>query len=154
MHYHNILLASHGTPGARAAEQLALSLVAPSARLRHLYVVPDLWKGMMGDDWLNNARTRTTYGNYVEGTLQAEMDADLARVAALVTDRGLDYLPHVAVGKPADLLVELLAQEPTELVVIGSPRPKGMEGIRSRLDFDTLARALSCPLIVAPYPRD
>jgi hypothetical protein len=25
-------------------------------------VVPDLWKGMLGDDWLNNAVTQARFG--------------------------------------------------------------------------------------------
>jgi hypothetical protein len=50
-----ILLASHGTPGARAAEAAAFDLCAQEGRVHHLVVVPDFWKGMLGDDWLNNA---------------------------------------------------------------------------------------------------
>ncbi len=49
----NILLASHGTEGAIAAEKMALSLCEKGARLHHLLVVPTLWEGMTGDDWLN-----------------------------------------------------------------------------------------------------
>ncbi|MBI3917985.1 MAG: hypothetical protein HY322_13365 [Betaproteobacteria bacterium] len=43
-----ILLASHGTPGARAAESIALALAMPGATLFHLTVVPDFWRGMPG----------------------------------------------------------------------------------------------------------
>ena len=44
---------------------MALALAAPGARLSQLVVVPDFWKGMMGDDWLNNASTRDEYGRHV-----------------------------------------------------------------------------------------
>lgn len=54
-HAQVILLASHGTPGARAAERAAFDLCAADGRLCHLVIVPDFWKGMLGDDWLNNA---------------------------------------------------------------------------------------------------
>jgi len=42
-----ILLASHGTEGARAAEKMAFSLCQKQTALHHLVVVPDFWKGMM-----------------------------------------------------------------------------------------------------------
>jgi hypothetical protein len=57
-----ILLASHGTAGARAAEAAALDRCAGGATLHQLVVVPDLWKGMLGDDWLNNAVTQARFG--------------------------------------------------------------------------------------------
>ena len=66
------LLASHGTEGARAAEKLSYSYCGPGTTLHHLIVVPDLWKGMQGDDWLNNAWTRDAFGRHVEGQLEAD----------------------------------------------------------------------------------
>jgi hypothetical protein len=72
MGHQRVLVASHGTDGARAAETLALASCAPGATLHHLYVVPDLWRGMMGDDWLNNVRTRIRFGDYLEGELASE----------------------------------------------------------------------------------
>ncbi|HDZ79452.1 MAG TPA: universal stress protein, partial [Gammaproteobacteria bacterium] len=50
----HVLLASHGTVGAQAAEQMAIRMCSSGAKLHHLIVVPSLWKGMTGDDWLNN----------------------------------------------------------------------------------------------------
>jgi hypothetical protein len=41
----NILCASHGTDGARAAEAAALELCGTGTALHHLIVVPDFWKG-------------------------------------------------------------------------------------------------------------
>ena len=51
-----LLLCHHGTPGAAAAEALAYGIAVPGATtLVHCLVVPELWAGMQGDDWLNNA---------------------------------------------------------------------------------------------------
>jgi hypothetical protein len=74
-----ILLASHGTPGARAAESSVLDLCAPDGRVHHLVVVPDFWKGMLGDDWLNNAAVHLRFGRYVEGQLEREIVEHAAR---------------------------------------------------------------------------
>jgi nucleotide-binding universal stress UspA family protein len=149
----SVLLASHGTPGARAAEALALSLCAPGGTLHHLLVVPDLWKGMMGDDWLNNARTRIRFGDYLEAQLGREVEEQLQRVEREAAARGVVHHAEVRQGKPADCLVAFAAQVACGLVVIGAPRPKGEPGLRSRLDLETAVRGLRSPLLIAPHPH-
>lgn len=153
MPFNRVLLASHGTPGARAAEALALSLCAPGGTILHLLVIPDLWKGMMGDDWLNNARTRIAFGDYLEGQLGREVAEELRRVERDTTGRGLGYRAELRLGKPADCLIAFSREVDCELVVIGSPRPRGAAGLRSRLDLEAAARGLAIPLVIAPHPR-
>lgn len=145
-----VLVASHGTPGAEAAEQLALRLCADGGTLHHLYVVPDLWRGMMGDDWLNNVRTRIRFGAYLEGELGREADVCHDRVAAACADAGLTYRPVLRQGEPAACLLELAHACACELVVIGAPRPKGVSGLRSRLRLEPLLGTLRVPLLVTP----
>ncbi len=147
-----ILLASHGTPGARAAEQRALELCAEGGRLRHLIVVPDFWKGMLGDDWLNNAAVHIRFGRYVETQLQREIAEHAENLAQRTKDRGLAYSCEVRLGRPADCVLALAAADEYELVVIGSPRPKGVGGYRSRLSIEQLVRGLKTPLLIVPHP--
>ncbi len=153
MQYAQLSLASHGTPGARAAESLAFACCAPGATLHHLFVVPELWNGMMGDDWLNNVRTRIRFGRYLEDQLEGEIDDNLRRLAQRAAELGVNYLPEVRQGEPTECLIAWRAEHPGEVLVIGSPRPKGEEGLRSRLRLDTLLRALTVPLLVAPHPN-
>lgn len=150
MQFNKILVASHDTAGARAAEQLACTLCETGGTIHHLYVVPDFWKGMMGDDWLNNAVTQDRYGKYVEGQLGREIDAARDRLEKEVEARGLNYHFEFSVGKPAERLLEVAGTLSPDIVVIGAPRPKGSPGLRSRMDLETLVRGLSMPLIVAP----
>ena len=70
---HNVLLASHGTKGAIAAERAALDMCKKGDRLHHLLVVPTLWEGMTGDDWLNNGSTRNRFRRYLESELEKEV---------------------------------------------------------------------------------
>lgn len=147
-----ILLASHGTAGARAAEEAALAMCAPGGTIRHLEVVPDFWKGMRGDDWLNNAVTQQRFGDYVESELQRELVEHAEALRREVEDKGLSYEHVAALGKPADCLLEVAAGESFDLVVIGAPRPKGMPGYRSRLKLETVVRKLRAPLLVVPHP--
>lgn len=148
----HVLLASHGTQGARAAEKLALSLCGPGASLHHLIVVPDFWKGMMGDDWLNNAATREIYGNYVESQLENEVRAHIRRLRKLAAKRKIRYEFKMVQGKPTDCLVARAAKGPVDIVVLGSRRPRGKAGYRSGIELDKLARGVRKPILIAPYP--
>lgn len=152
MSFRYILLASHDTPGARAAERLALSILTPGSLLRHLYVVPDLWKGMLGDDWLNNAVTQDRFGRYLEQELEGESRRARERLEAEAQQLGLEYSFVQVLGKPAECLLAQAREQTPDLVVIGSPRPAGTPGLRSKMDLRVLLPALRLPLLIAPYP--
>ncbi|MBM3556757.1 MAG: universal stress protein [Alphaproteobacteria bacterium] len=147
-----ILIASHGTEGGRAAEATALSLIEGGGRLHHLVVVPEFWKGMLGDDWLNNAATHIRFGRYVENTIAREIDTAAARLEAAARECGLDYAREIRVGRPGECLLAAAKKGRFDLVVIGSPRPKGKRGLRSRLPVEDLVKGLKAPLIVVPHP--
>ncbi|OGI47603.1 MAG: hypothetical protein A2637_01680 [Candidatus Muproteobacteria bacterium RIFCSPHIGHO2_01_FULL_65_16] len=149
----HILLASHGTDGARAAEKLAYAFCRHGTALHHLIVVPDLWKGMLGDDWLNNASTRATFGRYVESELEREIRAHVKRMRRETAKRRIRYRYELVQGKPTECLIARAADGPVDLIVLGSPRPKGRTGLRSRMLDERLFRALRAPVIVAPYPK-
>lgn len=150
--FRRVLLASHGTEGARAAEAAALAACAPGGLLGHLHVVPEFWKGMMGDDWLNNVATRIRYGEHLEGEIVREVADHVAAVAAAAAAAGLRYADEVVVGKPAECLVAMARRLRPEVVVIGAPRPATRSGLRSRMELDVLARGLAVPLVVVPHP--
>lgn len=147
-----ILLASHGTAGARAADAAALALCAADAVLLHLTVVPDFWKGMMGDDWLNNASTRDVYARHVESELAREIREHQAVLRSEIGTRGVGYEAKVTLGKPAQCLIEYAAAVRPDLIVIGSPRPARAPGLRSRMQVEPLLRALRMPLLIVPHP--
>ena len=149
----HILVASHGTPGAQAAERVAFTWCRARGCLSHLIVVPDLWRGMMGDDWLNNAATRDVYGKYVENQLQREVQSHIDRLRPQALAQGLTYEFKVVLGKPTECLLAFSREAAPDLVVIGAPRPKGVSGLRSRMHTEQLAGALAMPLLIVPYPR-
>lgn len=145
-----ILLAHHATAGAFLAESLAFDIAVPDQTLIvHLLVVPDFWAGMQGDDWLNNASTRDVFGRYVEGLLEKDMAEQLRALEAHCAERRIGYKSIARYGDPADCLLATAEQEKATLVVIGPPRPKGVTGLRSRMDLERLARKLVVPLLVA-----
>ena len=148
-----ILLASHGTRGARAAEKVALSYCRPGVRLTHFIVVPDFWKGMMGDDWLNSGRTREIYGRYVEMQLEDEVRAHFRRLEKQVLAKRARYEPKLSFGKPAGCLITELRAARVDLAVLGSLRPKREPGLRSRMLTDDVLRTSLAPLLIVPYPH-
>ena len=149
----NILLASHDTPGARAAEKAAFSLCRANSTLHHLIVVPDLWKGMMGDDWLNNAATRDIYADYVESQLEQEVRKHVRRMMRETSRRKIRYHFEVVVGKPVECLIERAKKGHFDLIVMGSKRPKGKSGLRSHMLDEKLFRSLRVPVLIAPCPN-
>jgi nucleotide-binding universal stress UspA family protein len=154
MKVNKVLLASHGTPGALAAEQAAIDLCRENnAPLHHLLVVPDFWKGMMGDDWLNNAVTQIRFGDYVENQLTQDAANEIERIEEICKQADIPYSNTVRLGKPASCLIDAVAKQNCDFVVIGSPRPKGLPGYRSRMDLELLARSLTVPLLTIPHPQ-
>ncbi|MDH5766954.1 MAG: universal stress protein [Gammaproteobacteria bacterium] len=151
---HNVLLASHGTEGALAAEQMALKLCSKGSQLQHLIVVPTLWKGMTGDDWLNNGSTRDTFRRYLEGELSREVDEHISRVSKAAEEHELSYSQNVIVGEPNECLLDASTKENFDLIIIGSPRPKGKKGLRSRMLTDLITKNINVPILIVPYPSN
>ncbi len=151
MNNKHILLASHGTPGACAAEQAALNMCSLNSELHHLFVVPDFWKGMLGDDWLNNAITQINYGKYLAWELEKDIQATVNRVRSKSEELGINYSTTIKMGKPAECLIETAKSANFDLIIIGSPRPKHEDGIKSRMNCEMLVCELSVPLLIVPY---
>ena len=154
MSTNNILLASHGTDGAQAAEQMAINLCNKGGAIHHLVVVPTLWEGMTGDDWLNNGSTRDTFRRYLESELEQEVAEHCQRVSKYAKENDIEYTNEVIVGEPDECLIGVSKKNNYDLVVMGAPRPKGVSGIRSRMSTDNVTRTLSTPLMIAPYPTN
>jgi nucleotide-binding universal stress UspA family protein len=149
----NILLASHGTMGARAAEQFVFNLCSNENNVTHLYVIPEFWKHMLGDDWLNNQITRERYCRYLESELEREADKNITRVKKSLQKLNANINSLIIFGNPHKSLIEVCNNHSYDLVVTGSPRPKHLSGLRSRMTSKTLAKKLSSALIQIPYPH-
>ena len=156
MTFSNILLASHGTPGAKAAACLAVELggaAGAQCRIHQLYVIPELWSGILGDDWLNNGVSRDRFKNHIESELGQEADQHAEWVQEMVEGKGLAYDSTFIYGDPEKCLLRLCESHSFDLIVAGAPRPKGEPGLRSRMLTDKVMRQLAIPLFVAPYPK-
>lgn len=149
-----ILLASHGTLGAMAAETVALETCDRGGLLYQLLIVPDFWKGMMATDWRNQSVARNEFARHLESELEKEIREHRDRVRRGAQTRGIDYDFALAQGDPAELLLEFVSTHEIELVVAGAPRPRGTLGFRSRMLTDRVLRSLTVPLLMVPRPHD
>jgi nucleotide-binding universal stress UspA family protein len=150
----NVLLASHGTEGALAAEQMAFKMCGKGTHLHHLIVVPTFWKGTTGDDWLTNGSTRDTFCRYLESELGREVDENFKRVGKTAVDQEVDYTNDMVVGEPDECLLNASLEQQYDLIILGSPRPKGKSGLRSRMITNALTNKLTTPLLIVPYPDE
>ena len=149
-----VLLASHGTEGAQAAERMALQLCGKGSSIHQLVVVPELWKGITGDDWLNNGSTRDRFRNYLESELENEIRENVKRMQDEVEEKEIEYSAEVMVGKPETCLKKASESDEYDLIVLGSPRPKRKQGLRSRMKTEPLVQGLKTPLLIVPYPNE
>src|SRR5210317_489096 len=102
----SILLASHGTVGAQAAEEAVLNACRKNAHITHLIVIPEFWKHILGDDWLNNDCTRNKFCNYLETELENEVNFNISRVYKRFKSLGIPYTKKIIVGEPDKSLVQ------------------------------------------------
>jgi nucleotide-binding universal stress UspA family protein len=149
----SVLLASHGSEGGAAAADAIVAALAPGAHLHQLLVVPELFRHMSGDGWRINASTEHLFCDYLEDQIERETLDILKGVHAAAAARGIVYSASSCCGDPARCLIETASAANYDLVVMGSPRPKGMPGLRSRMNMDVLMRGLSIPLVIVPHPR-
>lgn len=149
----SVLLASHGSEGARAAEDAVLATLAAGARLHHLLIVPEFWQHMSGDGWRINASTENIFCDYLEDQIERETMAELRRVHGLAKARGISYSAASRFGPLAASLIDEANAGRFDAIVMGAPRPRRMQGLRSRMDMPALLRSLRVPLIVVPHPR-
>jgi nucleotide-binding universal stress UspA family protein len=151
--FNHILLASHGTEGALAAESMAISICNNGGKIHHLIVVPELWQGITGDDWLNNGSTRDDFCRYLEHELGKEVDAHCERVRKKAHRHELNYKHEIVLGEPKNALINCTQAITFDLIVMGTTRPKNMEGLRSRMLTADLSRLLTVPLLIVPFPQ-
>ncbi|NJB69247.1 nucleotide-binding universal stress UspA family protein [Desulfobaculum xiamenense] len=145
----NILVATHGTPGAQRAEQLAARLAGDwGARLTVLSVVNADWSLMTGDDWLNSSATRNHFADYVEAEIDREMRAVWERIREQIAPLDPAFVRRV--GPLEQSITDAARETGADLIVVGTRQQRQAPGFRARLDDRLLHPELPCPLLVAP----
>jgi nucleotide-binding universal stress UspA family protein len=145
----HILLATHGTPGARKAEALALEWARSyGARVTVLSIINEAWGDMTCDDWLNTSATRNTFGSYVAGEIAKEIEHVWTRIKGEFEGVEIDFLSKG--GKLDDVLAEAARKVGPDVAVMGAWQKTQAPGFRDRFENKRLHPQMPCPLVVAP----
>jgi hypothetical protein len=96
--------------------------------------------------------TQFRFGNYVENQLAQEAAGEIDRLAGLAAGKSVSYSHDIQLGKPTDCLIKECDAGIFDVAVIGSPRPRGVPGYRSRMALEKLVRGLTAQLIITPRP--
>lgn len=149
--FKTILLATHGTKGARSAEESAVRLAAEQgASLCCLHVINEDWKWMTGDDWLNTSASRNQFARHVENELNGEARIVIERVSRKAEEMALVFSSRTEVGNPTTVILKTAEEIGADLIVLGARQEKQDRGFKSRISWDKLMRLPSVPILVVP----
>jgi nucleotide-binding universal stress UspA family protein len=113
----------------------SMSRIVPGAELHFLHVVdagaPPHETAISMTDLVDEGR------KYVDGAVRQAMDASDARVSA-----------HLALGKPAERILQVAADLSADLIIVGSHGKKGLSRIVGSVSQKVLAHA-SCQVLLA-----
>jgi nucleotide-binding universal stress UspA family protein len=143
-----ILIATHGTEGAVAAEQSALDLARTlGAELHALYVIHKGWGSLVGIEWLHSSETRMDFFRYTEAELYRMADAALVKFRDRAAACGLNVTTSVRVGDPADIIVSESREQGADLIVLGDVGNGRSEEYRARISIHKLMRSAPCSVL-------
>ncbi len=144
-----ILLATHGTPGARKAEALARQWADQyEAQVTVLSIINEAWGDMTCDDWLNTSSTRNTFGSYVAIQITKEIGAVWTRIRKDFDGVEVEFLSKG--GKLEDVLAEAAEKVDADVAIMGAWQKNQAPGFRDRFENKHLHPQMPCPLVVAP----
>jgi nucleotide-binding universal stress UspA family protein len=145
----HILLATHGTPGARKAEALAHQwAVQYGSKVTVLSIINEAWGDMTCDDWLNTSTTRNNFGSYVAGEIAREIEGVWSRIRDDFTGIDIDFLSKG--GKLEEVLTEAAEKVDADVVIMGAWQKRQAPGFRDRFENKHLHPQMKRPLVVAP----
>lgn len=149
--FRRILVATHGTAGARLAEEYGIKLArALDAELHALYVIHKGWGSIAGIEWLHASHVRMEFYHYAEAQFrrraQEVLDAFIARAHALST------MTYVTVGEPGESMAETATAIGADLLIIGPTARVRSEEYQARVSLKKLLKHAPCPVLIANHP--
>lgn len=148
----HLLLCTHGSAGARLAEDLVCTdLVArnPDLEVTVLTVVNEDWRHMTGDDWLNTSSVRKTFLDHVDDTLAREIEEEWQRLRE--THPAAEAFTYRKTMGPVAATIARCARDlGCDLIVMGPFQKKHTRGLKARMTNKELHPLLPCPLLIAP----
>lgn len=150
--FSHLLLCTHGSAGARLAEDLVctdLIVRSPDLKVTVLTVVNEDWRHMTGDDWLNTSSVRKTFLTHVDDTLAREIEEEWQRLRA-THPVAENFSYRKTMGPVAETIAATARDLGCDLIAMGPYQKKHTKGLKARMTNKALHPLLPCPLLVAP----
>ena len=149
--FKQILLATHGTRGAQAAEDLSVDVAREwGAKIHCIHVIHEDWNLMTGDDWLNTSASRNMFARHVEAELDGEAEAIRKRISEKASQHAVPLTFEKAVGNPGSLILQSARAVGADLIVMGSRQRSQDKGFKSRIAWDKFLLESAVPIMLAP----
>lgn len=146
--FRKILLATHGTEGAKEAEGYAIELAKTfNSELHALYVIHKGWGSLIGIEWLHPSHTRMDFYKYTETELFRRAKEVLQDFQSRST--GIEVVPSVIVGDPVEIIANEAKNKEVDLVIIGDKSNDRSEEYKARISLKKLLKLAPCPVFVA-----
>lgn len=148
--FKRILIATHGTEGAKKAESYAIKLAGVlGAELHGLYVIHKGWGSLVGIEWLHSSEKRMEFYRYAESELYRMADVALTGFVQRAEAHGLNVKSSVRVGDPGDVIAEEAGALGADIVIIGSSNNNvRSEEYKARISLKRLMKLAPCPVLV------
>ena len=145
--FNKILIATHGTKGARKAELYAIRLArAFDAELLGLYVIHKGWSSLVGIEWLHASHVRMEFYRYAESQFHQRANQVLDELRSRT--EGIKIVTSVRVGEPTDVIAEEAEKNQAEIIVVGTDSSERSEEYRARISIKKLIKKAPCPVLV------
>ena len=146
--FNKILVATHGTEGAKKAELYACKLARVfGAELHVLYVIHSGWSSLVGMEWLHSSNTRMDFFRYAESQFNLRAKEVLEAFTDIATD--IKITTSVKVGEPTEIILEEARVHHSDLIVIGCASRVRSEEYKARISMKKLLRFAPCPVLLA-----
>ncbi len=146
--FKRILVATHGTEGAKKAEAYAIGLAREfGSELHGLYVIHKGWSSLVGIEWLHPSRTRMEFYKYAETEFNRRAEEVLEALREHST--GIEVTISIRVGEPAEVIAEEARDKGIDLIVIGSSSNRRSEEYKAKVSLKKLVKFAPCPVLVA-----
>lgn len=146
--FKRILIATHGTEGAKKAEAYAIGLAREfGAEIHGLYVIHKDLGSLVGIEWLHNSHVRMEFYRHAESEfyLRAEEVLDAFGEHA----KGIEVATAIKVGEPAEVIAEEARDIGADLIVIGGESSVRSEEYKAKVSLKKLVKLAPCPVLVA-----
>jgi len=146
--FKRILIATHGTEGAKKAESYAIGLAREfGAEIHGLYVIHKDLGCLVGIEWLHNSHVRMEFYRHAESEFNRRAEEVLEAFRERAT--GIEVTPAIRVGDPVEVIADEARNKGADLIIIGGSSNGRSEEYKAKVSLKKLSKIAPCPVLIA-----